>query len=193
MRKILLFVIIGLATCHLTEAQIDSNTDSLVVKSLEDVELFEEISTKDPNRAAMLSAVFPGLGQVYNEQYWKLPIVYGVGFTLGYYIKYNHDYYQSLQNALRALEDNDPNTINPYTNLNASTLTTRTERFRRDRDFLIIVSTLAYLLNIVDAHISAHLEEFAINKELSLVLQPSTSTLPNGYNAMGLSLALKFK
>ena len=31
----------------------------------------------DPMRAVWLGAVVPGLGQIYNRSYWKLPIVYG--------------------------------------------------------------------------------------------------------------------
>ncbi|MCR9251120.1 MAG: DUF5683 domain-containing protein [bacterium] len=155
-------------------------------------ELFTEISTLDPDKAALMSAILPGLGQVYNKQYWKLPIIFGAGFTIGYYINYNHSYYQSLRNSLIAATDGNDATINRFENLSETTLESRQERFRRDRDFLIIIAAVAYLLNIADAHISAHLEEFAINEELSLSLRPSMQEMPTGANNVGLSLSLKF-
>ena len=185
----LLTLLIGYQSVHAQTMELDSLYPS---EYGSEPELFTEISTQDPDKAALLSALLPGLGQIYNKQYWKLPIIYGAGFTLGFYIRYNHSYYQSLRNSLIAEQDNDASTVNRFTNLNATTLDSRQERFRRDRDFLIIISAIAYLINIAHAHISAHLEEFAINDELRLSLRPSMQQMPIGGNNVGLSLSLKF-
>ena len=167
--------------------------DSVYAQADVNPELFQEISTLDPDKAALLSAILPGLGQIYNKQYWKLPIILGIGFTLGYYINYNHQYYQSLQNALIAETDNDPTTINRFPNLTESTLNSRTEQFRRDRDYLMIISVVAYLINVADAHISAHLEEFSINDELKLGFRPSLQPMPAvGHASLGMTFSIKF-
>ncbi len=193
MKSVHFFLILGfIAVSASVSAQTNALDTLYPSKYGDDIELFEEKSTLDPDKAALLSAILPGLGQVYNKQYWKLPIIVGAGFTIGFYINYNHSYYQSLRNSLIAETDENPRTINRFENLSRGTLESRTERFRRDRDFLIIVAAAAYLLNIADAHISAHLEEFAINDELKLSLRPSMQQMPVGSNNVGLSLSLKF-
>ncbi|MGB3468107.1 MAG: DUF5683 domain-containing protein, partial [Cyclobacteriaceae bacterium] len=113
-------------------------------------------------------------------------------FSIGYFVNYNHQYYQTLRNAFIAETDNDVNTINPF-QLSSDALSSRVEQFRRDRDYLIIVGVITYLLNIVDAHISAHLEEFAINEELSISFEPSVISPPNGVTNAGFSIVLNIK
>lgn len=168
----------------------EDTSDELV--PYDSVDLFTEKSKLDPKKASVLSAVMPGLGQIYNKQAWKLPFIYGGLFTIGYFVNYNHQYFQSLRNAFIAETDNDPTTINPF-QLTSDALNTRVEQFRRDRDYLIIVGVITYLLNVVDAHISAHLEEFAINDELSLGFEPSYVAPPNGIRNVGFSIVLKIK
>ncbi len=170
-------------------AQEDDSNDLFAYDS---ADLFTEKSKLDPKKASVLSAVLPGLGQVYNKQAWKLPFIYGGLFTIGYFINYNHQYFQSLRNAFIAETDNDATTINPF-QLSSDALNTRVEQFRRDRDYLIIVGVITYLLNVVDAHISAHLEEFAINDELSISFKPSYNAPPNGIRNAGFSIVLNIK
>ena len=185
---LLVFIIAG-AFAQKTIAQENAPTELLPYDS---ADLFTEKSTLDPKKAAIYSAVLPGLGQVYNKQAWKLPIIYGGLFSIGYFINYNHQYHESLRNAFLAETDSDNSTINPF-QLSSDALSTRVEQFRRDRDYLIIVGVITYLLNIVDAHISAHLEEFAINEELSIGLKPSFNTPPNGITNAGFSIVLNIK
>lgn len=45
-----------------------------------------EIDPLSPSKAAFYSALVPGLGQVYNKRYWKVPIVYGaIGSGIYFY------------------------------------------------------------------------------------------------------------
>ncbi|MEL7148820.1 MAG: DUF5683 domain-containing protein [Bacteroidota bacterium] len=155
-------------------------------------DLFTEKSKLNPTKAAVFSAVLPGLGQIYNKQAWKLPFIYGGLFTIGYFVNYNHEYFLSLRNALIAETDPFQSTQNPF-QLSADALNTRVEQFRRDRDYLIIVGVITYLLNVVDAHISAHLEEFAINDELSIGFKPTFNRPPNGITNAGFSIVLNIK
>jgi len=156
----------------------------------EQVDLFTEKSILDPNKAALYSAIVPGLGQIYNKQPWKLPFIYGGLFAVGYFVNYNNQYFNEIRNALSIVDDG---LESPFPQLNRDALSTRSEQFRRDRDFLIIVGVGVYLLNIIDAHISAHLEEFAINDDLLVGLEPAFSNPNNGGGNIGLSLVLKFK
>lgn len=166
--------------------------DSTFVKADEDAELFEEVSSLDPQRAALLSAIFPSLGQVYNKQYWKVPIVLAGVVTFGHFIDYNNKIYHSLRNAA-LLTVRDPDN-NPYRSIvtSESALIRNRDVFRRNRDMLIIVGSAFYILQIVDAHVSAHLEEFKINDKLALGIEPSIQPTPLFSQAVGLSFVLKF-
>lgn len=192
MRKSILILFSVFITC-VCSAQ-DRPTlidDSTFVNAEEDAELFKEISDLDPQRAALLSAVLPGLGQVYNRQYWKVPIVLSGMIVFGHYINYNNKVYHSLRNA--ALSNNSAG-INPYEGIIGSTdaLVRNRDIFRRNRDFMIVLGSAFYLLQVVDAHVSAHLDEFAVNKDLALRVEPSIESTPLFSQAVGVSLVLSF-
>ena len=103
-----------------------------------------------PHKASLYSALLPGLGQAYNEKYWKIPIVYaGIGIST-YFMFKNRDSLRKTQNALNLLSDNDSNT-NPATN----------------RDYSIIAMAAFYIINIVDATVDAHFYKFNIDKPLA--------------------------
>ena len=141
-----------------------------------------------------MSAVLPGLGQAYNGQPWKIPIIYGGGLIFAHYINYNHRLYSEFQNALIAATDGNSETVNPYVDVfNQTSLIRNRDVSRRNRDYLIIVTVGYYLLNVVDAHVSAHLQEFEINDNLSMDIAPSIQTSPLFSQAIGFSVSLNFR
>ena len=84
---------------------------------------------------------------------------------------------------------------NPYAEVSSSqtTLVRNRDNFRRNRDFLIILGSVFYLLNIVDAHVSAHLDEFSINEDLAISIEPSMQSMATNSTALGASLILRIK
>lgn len=177
-----------------TEVMAQSKADSIFLYTDQDIEAFMSVSKLDPNKAAFLSAVLPGLGQAYNNQYWKIPLVYGGGIIIGHYINYNHRIYEEFRNALIAEADGNPATINPYSpRFLAASLERNRDAFRRNRDFLMIIGVAYYLLNVVDAHVSAHLHEFQINEKLSAGIKPSIQPTPLFSQSVGLSVTLTLK
>jgi hypothetical protein len=152
-----------------------------------------------PKKAAIRSAILPGLGQIYNKKYWKLPIVYtAIGIPIGTFI-YNKKWYNLTKDAAKMISTGD--TIN-YKNrvdsrlyiffevpeyLNAL-LNARNE-FRRNMDYSILFVLLFWGLNVVDATVDAHLKDFDIGDNLSLKIKPS---LLQGNQIAGLSLTLSF-
>ncbi len=191
-RKILILIAF-IATCCASHAQYNKS-DSIFLMTNETIYEFKQISKLDPNKAAFLSAILPGLGQAYNNQYWKIPIIYGGGVIFAHYIDYNNRIYQEMQNALIAETDQSPYTVNYYDGrYDASALERNRDAFRRNRDFLIIITSAFYLLNVADAHISAHLNEFDVNQNLSMRISPSFQSTPLISPALGFSVSFNFK
>ncbi|MBC5774858.1 hypothetical protein H8S95_12345 [Pontibacter sp. KCTC 32443] len=135
-----------------------------------------------PAKAALFSAVLPGLGQAYNKSYWKMPIIYATGGVLAYfYISHNNNY-QDYREALLIRVDDDPNTVDKFADSNiygesrpngTANLKRARDFYRRNRDLTILLSIGAYGLQVAEAYVHAHMKEFDISDELSLRVQPS--------------------
>lgn len=123
----------------------------------------------NPQKALLYAAILPGSGQVYNKKYWKVPIVYGGFAFLGYYIDFYNDNYRFYRGELFQFL----NTQSSSTGLPESSLRSITDRYRRERDFFIILTGLWYALQIVDAHVDSHLKEFDINPNLQVRVEPT--------------------
>ncbi|BDD09192.1 hypothetical protein FUAX_16240 [Fulvitalea axinellae] len=143
-----------------------------------------------PGRAALYSAVLPGLGQAYNKKFWKIPIIYAGGAVFGYFIGYNDLFYQRARNALFQERYYGENDLNP--NLSEQQLENLTNRYRRNRDYMIIFSVLWYSANIIDAYVDAHLRDFDVSKNLSLKIAPTLEYTANNQAFIGAGIQLKF-
>jgi hypothetical protein len=158
---------------------------------------FVTVSDKDPNKAAMLSAILPGLGQAYNDQVWKIPIIYGGAAIFAHFIRYNHRLYHTFRTAEIAIRDSREDTINPFEEVapgrfGAANITRNRENYRRNRDFMMIMAGVFYLVNIAEAHIAAHLKEFDVNESLSLAVRPTIQNTPLFSRSTGVSFVITF-
>ncbi len=140
----------------------------------------------------MYSAILPGLGQAYNKKFWKIPIVYAGLATTGYFAVNNHREFKRYKNAYIMRVDGDSSTIDEFAGtFSDGQLLTKTDEFRRSRDFFYILTAGVYLLNIVDAAVDAHFFHFDVSDNLSLRVEPQFQY--NGTRAdSGLRLTLKF-
>lgn len=128
-----------------------------------------------PRKAALYSGVLPGLGQAYNEKYWKIPIVYtGLGITV-YSIAFNARYFNELKDAYAIRTDGDPETIDKYANILPleSQLIQYAQFYKKNLDISVLILAGVWLLNVVDAVVDAHLYNFDISDDLSLNIQPA--------------------
>jgi hypothetical protein len=151
--------------------------DTIVIETLGDLH--------SPRKAALYSAVLPGLGQVYNGKYWKIPIIYGGFLTMGYLIILNNDRYNLFLTALNAERNGEFNPLAGVANgryEDTGQLQRAVDGSRRNRDFMIILTAGVYALNIVDAIVDAHLIEFDINPELSFDMKPVAGSALAYYN-----------
>ena len=188
-------------------------TDSLPVAKPFDkwagFNLWEERETTfspDPTRAVWMSALFPGLGQIYNRRYWKLPIIIGGYLGLGYATSWNNSMLTDYQRAYLDIMDSDPST-NSYMNffppntLESSLdrawlerlLRSRKNFYRRNRDLCIICMVAVYALAMVDAYVDASLSHFDITPDLSIDWSPAVIPDTRGkLPGIGLNWALNF-
>lgn len=161
--------------------------DSIMGNEITDEWVPREIEfNPDPTRAVWLAALFPGLGQVYNRRYWKLPIIVGGYLGLGYATSWNNSMLTDYTKAYADIMDNDP-TTKSYMDFFPSTVTeesldktwltnilrSRKNYFRRNRDLCIIGMVAVYLVAIVDAYVDASLAHFDISPDLSMDVYPS--------------------
>ena len=139
-----------------------------------------------PRKAVIYSAIFPGMGQIYNRQYWKLPILYSgfVGFT--YAITWNNGYYRDYLGGYQDIMDSNPDTnrwhkMLPYgmewesvdKKWFADVLKQRKDYYRYYRDLSIIGTFALYLLAIVDAYVDSQLYDFDMSPDLSMRISPT--------------------
>lgn len=147
-----------------------------------------------PGKAARLSMICPGLGQIYNRRYWKLPIVYGLMGTLGTFAVINHQGYVRYQTAYRYRTDKDDATVDEFVDqLNDEAIRIYRNSYRRTRDLMFIFMGLSYTLNVIDAYVDAHLLNFDVSDNLSMKLQPALIPQTFALPAAGFSLTVSLK
>lgn len=143
-----------------------------------------------PKRAAMYSAILPGLGQVYNKQYWKLGLVVAGLATSGYFIQTNGRQYNKFRTAYIARIDNNPNTpvIEEYPQLQTADLNVEQNQWRQYLEYSVVFTTVGYALNILDAYVASSLRSFDISDDISFYTKPSYEN-----NQLGLAFVFKIK
>jgi len=122
-----------------------------------------------PRKAAMLSAVLPGSGQIYNRKYWKVPIVYlGMG-GLVYGAIWNSQLYDEYFDKYKYMTETG---INDYQGQTLPEVEFYKNRSLRYKNMMLIFSVAFYALQIVDANVDAHLLDYDISEDISLVVDP---------------------
>lgn len=204
-RFILILLLACFATPLLAQQKEDSaklrllGADSFAVRKVEINDSIRHVHS--PRTAAIRSAIFPGLGQIYNKKYWKVPIVWGALGVTGGIFAYNLKEYRKVRFAYFALLNKDTpsyarvapelqifisagdNGLNSLSNY-------RTE-FRKNIDYSALFFLLFWGLNVVDATVDAHLKGFDVGRDLSLKLRPSLNSIPNG--GIGLTAVLSLR
>ena len=179
-RITLLLLLFSLSiTAQESELNISNNEESIYTDVEQD--------PLKPAKAAFYSAILPGLGQFYNKSYWKIPLAYAaLGTTLYFYID-NTNQYNTYRDALKQRFAGEKDEFQGL--LTTESLINAQDQFRRNRDLSILAVIGAYVLNIVDANVDAHLRQFNINEDLSLSPDAQPSPFNNGVDY---TLTLKF-
>ena len=185
------------------------NVDSLVNKN---IPLTKEKFKPNPTKSVLYSAFFPGLGQIYNKKYWKLPLVYGSFLGCAYAITWNGNQYKGYQQAYLDFIDGDDTTNSwddyRYGNYRKedpeswtpamassfeSSLKLARDFHRRNRDLSYIATVGIYAIWIIDAYVDAQLFDFDISPDLSMRIEPVLfDRTPNNSRTIGMQLCFTF-
>ncbi len=161
-------------------------------------------SDRDPKKAAVFSAILPGLGQIYNKKSWwyKVPIIYGLGSFIGYRLIYTNGQFKNYRDVIchRDLDslcsfNVSAELIESYRAFSDDDLKTRRNFYRRKRDVNFIFLTGLYMLQIVDASVEAHLMGIKkIKGDLIMSMAPAVVPVSNSYlrAVPGLSFRINF-
>ena len=142
-----------------------------------------------PSKAAFFSAIIPGLGQAYLGKGWKVPIIYAAMGASLYYYDINNKEMNSYRRAYKRrlngfFDDQYLETEIPIT---TDQLLIGMEFHKNYRDIAIILAAVSYMLNILEANVSAHLLQFNVNDDLSI--KPNIIV---DQEITGIRLAVKF-
>jgi len=144
-----------------------------------------------PAKAAFFSALLPGAGQAYNKRYWKIPIVYAAMGTGIYAYTWNQKKYNTVRDEYKKRIANDPNLNPELTRLSDDRLLTAQKGYQRNRDLSLLITAALYILNIVDANVDAHLQQFNVNGTLTVRPQIQQNEITYKQN-IGLTLNYNF-
>jgi len=198
---LLLVLLLSVPSASIAQAVSTQEADSI-----QSMMIPPEAAFSPTPRKATLMALVPGLGQIYNRKYWKLPFVYGAFMGCFYAINWNQRNYADYRQAYFDIMSNDPENNrswvafipngrmmdedeqNTYIN-NSQFVNNRLkagkDSFRKYRDLSIIISVGVYAISIIDAYVDAQLFDFDISPDLSMhvepVYTPKTSVAPSNY------------
>jgi hypothetical protein len=171
-----------------------SQKDSTKVKTKEKLFVQQGIyKPLAPSKAAFYSAIFPGLGQIYNRKYWKAPIVWGALAAPTYFYLINNTDYNRFRTAYKlrktGFQDEFTDDLGNVS-VSLETLERAQEQLSENRDLSLMWGVILYVLQIVEASVNAHLLQF--NTDDNLSLRPAFVKDPILYDAPKVGFSLKY-
>lgn len=162
----------------------------------------------DPVKATMLAVALPGMGQIYNRKYWKIPLVYAGFGGMAYALKLNSTNYTTYTKALQDFQDDIPET-NSFMKIKGledpalydtpqefkhyeDQMLRLVEYYKRYRDLSYIGIGFWYLITILDANVDASLFNYDVSNNLDIAVSPVQTPLPGGHLGAGVTVSLMF-
>lgn len=160
------------------------------IKASRKAKRMERFDVLSPSKAAFYSAILPGLGQAYNRKYWKIPIVYGLIGTSVYFYDRNSKDYNRYRNAykrrLAGFEDDEF-----FGYIEDEGLRNAQKTLKRNKELSMLLTIGAYVLNIIDANVDAHLMRYNVSDDLTVTPHYQINEYDNS-SSLGLTLNFKF-
>lgn len=166
-------------------------SDVDVIAEIESSNAPAKIQKFSPTKAGLYSAVLPGLGQYYNKKYWKIPVVWGaLGAGIGFTLWFDKDY-RRYRSAFTAELNGEPHEFSDRPYIDKVALGNFQDIRKRQRDYAIAITSLIYILNIVDAVVDAHLYEGKNDPDLAI--RPAVVVPHNSFQSLSPGFSLNFK
>ena len=148
-------------------------------------------------RAAIYSALLPGLGQAYNGEYWKIPVYYTGLLAAGYFVYFNNLNYLRFKRIYAEATNPEISYSGPVTSDQAKYYK---DSYRRLRDYSIVALGLVYILQIIDANVFAVMYDFEVTDDISIRMEPTVITPDNNFafkggpsgEAVGMKIGINF-
>ncbi|WP_111709289.1 DUF5683 domain-containing protein [Lutibacter citreus] len=169
--------------------------DNLIITAQDSIPISPiEFDMLAPSRAAFYSAILPGLGQAYNNKYWKIPVIYGALGTSVYFYDFNNTRYKRARTAFKLMQAGKPHEfdgVGDNITLSETALISAQKSYKKDRDLTILVTLGLYVLQILEASTNAHLLQHNVDNNLSLSPQ-IIKDAANNKSTLVASLNFKF-
>ena len=131
-----------------------------------------------PGKATIYAILLPGLGQAYNGEYWKIPVYWGCIIGSYHYYATNNVNYKRY----KRIHNEATSTTTTYTgSISAETALYYRNVFRRFRDYSMVALVGSYLLQVIDANVFAYMQDFEVNDDLTMKVEPSIISPYNEY------------
>lgn len=189
----------------------DSTVNAVIIKadsvaSAVSPPKIDEPFKPNPTKAVLYSAICPGLGQIYNRKYWKLPLVYGSFMGCIYAVTWNNKNLKDYSQAYKDIMSDDPMKYESWQNYIPygadpekyandanfkEQLKRRKDYYRRYRDLSIIITGLVYVICMIDSYVDAQLFDFDISPNLSMRVVPTVEQ-PTTYSSRTYGVSCSF-
>jgi hypothetical protein len=151
-------------------------------------------STHKPALAVKRSAIIPGWGQLYNRNWWKVPLVYTTLGLFGQSVVVNQRGYRQYLEVYKLVKD--PRRQRPPVGSPVRTLYERYKKsdlaqldaiqsnYQRNTQLSILGMAGFWGLQVIDAYIEAKfIHSYSIDRNLSVNITPSIATTGTTYTA----------
>lgn len=178
-----------------TRVEINDGTEKAII-TVDDTTTVAATPEHSPTKALWMSAVLPGLGQVYNRQAWKIPIIYAGAAAVTYFAVTNYQGRERFKKEyINRQNGNTDDLLERYQNYPDANIYSLYQSYNRNFQLSLIIGGVVYALNIIDAYVYAHLFDFEITDDVSMSIRPNVEyfSMP-GFStpATGLTLQVRF-
>ncbi len=138
-----------------------------------------------------MSAIVPGAGQIYNGQWYKVPLYYAaLGYTGYKFSEFNLEYWKARNDLLTVMNGYGSELTFNHTS-DENQLISIKETYRSYRDMATLGFILTWTLNVIDAYVNAEFYDFDVSEDLSFRFVPMSVNI-NGSYAYGIGFRVAF-